>query len=1278
MRLAWKIVKIFLYFIFGLILLLFIAGLFVDPIAKRLLEKEAGKAGKGQYSLHLGDVQVSMLRGNIRFRDIRFKTDTAGADFGPVVEAEAKEFSASGLSWLTFVMERNLFIDQLYLEGLVLKVKARPSTNGTRQAPFRIDQLDIYPHIKEHIQTLHLQDLGLKDIDFTLINAGTKDTLHLAAGRLDVRSEDILIDADMLMTKERSFYTALMDLDGDKLQFSSSGQQNWQGELGQLKVNTQEELLAISLRSFSFLQQEAGKADTLMSIELPAFYLQDLNLRKLQQEEIAHIRKLSMEGLDFFHVVGTPLEELPPKEANAREEEGVEHGEAGPLQKDLALSGFTLGKNLPDFVNKLELEELEIGVQGYRQGEKVKIAGLQFSAREIVLDQESAFSHQRFLHAKYVKSSIGKLALIADDAGYQFQWDSLYLHADQGLGDLWLREVLIESEAKNPSTTQMQAQIDGIYMNSFDTRQMVDGGLKLRRVLLQDPRLKMQLPAKKEGGAGKNTFFPLNLYPALEGILYSLSIEALEIAEAGLAISGVEGAGGGHLDVPVFHLALQDVLLDSSSAYAEGRVLHSRDIRFRLSDLHYYFSDNVYDLQLGFFNLSTADQVLGAQNFSYTLRQNVNSEEKAINSLGAINAGTFLLTGLNYAKLLQGQGLSIGSLFLDKTVVELQPTSIAKGQVPQVDASEPADTASLTLSTLRVVDMLPDYLNDNVSIAALDIAGFSIRKAQSLALENLYLKASDIQIDQRTAFADKRFLHAQRLLTGFDTLWIAEGNPEHYVRARAFSFETEEGLGKLRLGQVLVTPQERPLDKPWVEAKLPGLHIPRIHTTALSEGHLSIDHIAINEPEFLAYLPSSEEKNGEKQAAEEKNASPPDVFPLIKNELNSLQLGSVAIQKASLRLAGLGGSYYGLTIPELNIQLEDIHIAEGNAFEKGRVLHTRNIHMDLERMTYLFPDNVYFLQLQSASLRTADKTFNTSGLQYMYGETYEKILEGPKRNDVYRLISDKIQAEGVNFQKLFSNEGLWADSIQVKGLNFFTHKDLNKPEEARIKPMPSDMVLDMGLPLSIRALNVEEAKIAYEEMAEGADAAGLVTIEELSVDITNITNIRTEILKNSTMQVRGRGRLMGEGSFETQIEVPLLGEKNHRITGKLDTLDMSHLNRISRYNSRIAIENGTLYKANWDFEADNDHSFGEFEVSYEDLKVQLSSKDSPDTTGLLKDAGSLMMNLILVETNIAEGENIAPQKAQFEEERNKEKSFFNFYVHSLLNGLMEVIGVPFQ
>lgn len=1273
MRLFWKIVKIFIYILGGLVVLLFAASFFIEPLAKRLLEKEVGKADEGQYSLQLEEVSLSLLQGDLVLKGIRFRTDSAGHELAPVVSAEVREFSAKGVSWLTFVLERRLLVDQIKLDGVKLQLKARPLDTTDSREPFRFSQLDVYPNLREHVNNIHLQDLELNKIDFTLINALSEDTLRFSAERLDLHSKDILIDADKLITEERAFYAAYIDFDGEQIKLRRSGGIRWTADIDRLNVLTREDQVGISLQSLHYLHSIESTTDTLMLVELQRFELHDLNLNKLQEEEIAAIHKISLSGLDLIHGIDKGAEDNPPKDSLTVEADG---GQPDDDQWN-KLSDFSMGRFMPEFGKSLVVEILELDDISFRLGVGLGVSRAALKANDIVIDTTSAFSEGRFLHAAALQSTIEELEYLAADAGHRIRWNSLQLEAADGIGHLSIRQLAAEPIIKEAGDPWLDGELALLQIDAIDTRRLEDGILHIRKISTNRPRLFLHLPAMASSNqSSPDNSFPPDLYPALEGLLEELGIERLEVSSGNLELTDTRGSLG-QLSIPEINIQLDDLLIRKENAFAQERLLHSKTINLDFRNISYRFPDHRSSLQLEGFGLNSTAESLSLRNLRYDIGAENRDPEQAAQQLSSVATQNIGLKEINFQRLLKGEGLFAGELSLEDTDILLAGSDDRPEEEAERSANksrpEDSDTdTSLRLADLNLSEQLPDFLKE-INLASLKISKVNIHeKQEQMGLENLWLQATALRLNGISAFADNNFLHAATFKTGFDTLWMLEGDPVHHMQAKDFLYSIEDGIGRLELGQTLIIPQEMPRNKPWMEADIPAFVIPHINTRELIAGRLEVGDMVLRRPDVVLYMPA-----GEAEEAEEQEPSPPDLFPLIEEKLSAFSLKRLSIEDGNVRLAGLGGSYYGMSLHGIDMQLSDLQIAEGTAFENKRLLHAEDISIMLDKLVMLFPDKVYSLQLSALALSSARQHLRAESLIYQYGDNYEKILEDSIKNDLYRLVNDELLVEGINYQKLFRDNEFHAQTVSLNGMDLYIYKDLNKPEADRIKPMPRGMIFNMGIPLSIGSLQTEDFAITYEEMAEGAESAGLVTLMDVSVDIDNISNISDELQKQPRMEVKASGRLMGKGYFETEMDVPLLDEHEKlRIRGSIDTLDMSRLNRISRYNSRIAIEEGTLHKASWDFEANGDIASGSFEVSYQDLKVQLSSQNSPDTTGVLKDIGSYLLNLVVVDSNIAEKKTKEPKKVTFEEKRDKKKSFFNFYVQSLLTGLMEAIGVP--
>lgn len=1268
MHIVWKISKGILFFLLGLILLLFVAGFFLEPVARRMLLKEVNQVGEGQYSLQLEDLSLSLLQGNIRLKGIRFLTDTAAEGVAPVVFAEAGEFSAEGVSWLSYLTNKRLSIERVHLSELSLRVKARSSGKNSGDEPFELSQLDIYPKIKDQLRKARVEDLSFKNIDFTLINIQSRDTLQFIAGKLDVESQDILIEAEKLFTENRAFYAQEITLDGEQLQIKRTGNRNWEGETEKLLIESRENILGFSFAETSFLLSNKVQ-DTLLFTSLGEFSLEGLDVQRLQAEKVAALEKLSLHHSSIY---STAPEE--GKAATSAAEEG---------DSAFKLSELSLGNYLPSFIAEIELEALEIEALSFRQKQSVRLSKFALSANDIRIDKGSAFSENRLLHALELESSFDSLLLSSGKANHQMKITDFSLQAEEGEGSLSFNNFALTPPVATGNSFWVKGNIEAVKLASFNVKELVNDALGIGKLSLQNPRFSVQLPPQQKNVSSQNeTFSVPNLNQFLNGAVEELWLEGVDVQNGSLRLAS-SGQSPQRLSVPEFHFSLEDVLISDAGAFEGDRVLHSKDIRLQLKQLRYHFPDKVYVLEVDNTRLSTGLQSFILQGVRYEVEGTPEAvlEKPTYDQLYSFANRHFEVKGLDYQQLLQENRLYARQVSSAGTELEIFGAPFYSDKEGgrkdgQGSSKKTTDTTSqqVTLANLNLAGMLPPFLK-SVEIGSVDLQQVGVRKMRELQLQKFSLKVSDLLLDGKVAFAGNRFFHARKFRAGFDSLWLKTGKPAHNVQAKGFSYKVDDGIGQLEVEHVLTLPLELSSTQAWLEASLAAFKVEDINTRNIPAGELTIGPIRFVRPEWIMHLPekTATEDNGTRQA------SSPDFYPLLGGILEKVHLSSLEVVNGKGRFSGLGGSTFGLAMPEINLVIDDILIGKGTAFSEGRILHSRNGELMLGRLIYVFPDKVYSLQLEDARLSTRNKSLGASSFQYMYGGNFMKIIDGPETNEVYRVLTRELQAKGINFQRLFSNEGLFAEEVAATGLDLYVFKDLNKPEAGNEKPMPADMLRSLKMPLSIEEVNLKDGRITYEEMTEGADSAGLVTIEEVAARFSNVTNIRSATGQKEDMIVTASGSLMGRGLFKSEIQVPIFNEsENVRVKGSLDTLDITILNRISRYNSRIAIESGTIYEVGWDFEASAEESNGEFQVSYENLSVQLSDAESPDTTGVLKDIGSFLANALIVDSSIAEEKSKEPKKVSFKQKREKERSFFHYYVQSLLAGFLEAIGVPFQ
>ncbi len=666
MKVIKKVGKVFLYIVLGLIVLLFVAGLFIDPIAKRVMVNQVDKAAEGQYSLSLDEVDISILGGNFSLKGVVLETDTTHPETPPIAFLKASEVSVEGVSWLTYLLDQRLLMDQVLLDSLNVELYARSlDSTDTQQAenqkPFRLQQLDIYPTIKDQIDRFRLKDLALNDISLTLINLSTQDTLRFNSRELNLQSDDILIDADKLITDNRAFYATEMDFLGKEVKIVRSGNKQLVIRTDYIKFETRDDKIGLLTQGVNFLQTGTQEADTLMSVAFDEFLLSNLEMLPIQEDSTAHIGKIGLENLMLVNnFPASPDSSLVADTAKSQ----------APGKKSLA--EMSLGESLPEFLKKIQLDELAFNSISYRQGSSMRLEEANFNAGAIVVDENAAFSNNRFLHAGKVESSFDLFALSVGQDSVHVTVAGFHMNMDDGTGSLGFEDIQLKPGEKNKDEMWVDAELGPFGIVGINTRNIPEGRLAIDSIGMETPKVAVNMPQQSNGATGNtdnanNTGIEsgqeqaMSLYPAIEGFLESVHLGKFAIIDADITASGMMAGNMEELHVPTIYLQVSDVLVAEGTAFSGDRVLHTGDIALRVEEINLPTSE-LYTMNLGLFRFSTREQFVETNDFSFEYKG-----EKGKIPAGAdtsfvmsVKNDRFLIRQLDWQALIKDQRVNIG------------------------------------------------------------------------------------------------------------------------------------------------------------------------------------------------------------------------------------------------------------------------------------------------------------------------------------------------------------------------------------------------------------------------------------------------------------------------------------------------------------------------------------------------------------------------------------------------------------------------------------------
>ncbi|KEO74613.1 AsmA family protein [Anditalea andensis] len=1276
MKIFKKILKILGFIFLGIIVLLIIASVVIDPIARDFLEDEINQADQGQYDAQIDNVNVSILRGNFVIEGISIQTDTIQAreNETPVINLDAGEISVFGLSWLQFLLSDKLQIDRVSFLDLVLEAKVRTVENGETDedtGPFRWEDLDIYPMVKDQVDRIRLNDLNFNNLDLTLINVETIDTLTFEAEEFNVGSDDILIDADRVFTDARAFYASAIDIQGKDVVINRTGEPQFNLEMGLIEFATRESDFGMLSKNLKFFKHGETKEDTVLFAGYTEFNLTDLDLNRVQEDSLGKIGTVFLNELAIINNL-----DLNP------DAETSDNIESDPFD----FSKFSLADQLPELLKSVTITEISLEHINYRQHEDLKIHDFSFFTRHMTIDEKPAFANKQFLHAEQFEILIDSVQYQGPDNNIKLNLSDYKLAMESGLGRMSMNDINANLSLDLTANTK----IDRFKITGINTQNLVDKVFKIDSIAMVYPRLIAELDNNPEdkGADNGSSDAEMDLYPAIEKVLESLQINTISIQDADIRMDGVPGSGKTAL-IPHMDLTISDIFIAEGTAFKDNRILHTEDISLSLKNFEIPLPDDIHFVKLRSFGLSTGDGYLNTEGllFDHIGDSKKHLEDPEVDQVYTVSNRSFSIKNLNYGSLIREVGFYAGNISMDGLDAEIFGQSLmAEDETEESNGGENESIAAFDVNKFTLVDYLPEGL-DAIYIGAISLQDINILQKDKLKLGGLEFEVNQMAVDNRPAFKENRFLHTKKFRIAIDTVGFINEHDRLHLGINDMEFDISQGLGNFTIENLHALHEDRIQDQMYINAAIDNFNIKGIDTRSLVDRKFAIDEINLINPIVRADAGSSMDQQTEEDIPEEEEEMELDLYPFINDFLEELRIHRIAIVGAELKMLETAGDIQIGRLPDINLEVTDLLIAEGTAFKSNRVMHAIDIDLQMGHIDFPLPDEVHRVKLDQFKMSTNKGILSISGLVYDFNENYPSIMQNQETNMVFSLRNDLFQIEGMDFSNVMNdiNEidelGILLDKILVDGLDVKVLIDNNFPTQENDNdgaPTLQKMIKDIEIPFYLGDLSLKNGHIELKELAEGAEEPGIMTLESLFVNINSLTNIDSIIGNDLLSFINVDVMLMGNGHFQTKLAIPMHHlEQPVRFSGELDSLDVTTLNRYTEYTSLFGFESGMIYTLLWDFEAGNEAAEGIFGLSYEDLVVRLSESDSPEPAGFLWQVGAYLANVLVIDTDISEHKSDPPKKVDFHRAKDdEEESFMEHYIASIIAGLLEIKGFP--
>lgn len=402
---------------------------------------------------------------------------------------------------------------------------------------------------------------------------------------------------------------------------------------------------------------------------------------------------------------------------------------------------------------------------------------------------------------------------------------------------------------------------------------------------------------------------------------------------------------------------------------------------------------------------------------------------------------------------------------------------------------------------------------------------------------------------------------------------------------------------------------------------------------------------------------------------------PFSLYNVMSEKLKALTIRSIDINNAKIRM------YRGLDDPAEIFSSEKNYIDIKNFTVNATVQHLNRLfladtfNISMKTFSYQLGKGLYTLIGKDLNASYTDSLLTIDSLtlapNYKRKEFGEVAGHQVSRTDLH---AAKLSFKKMDVKLFIEHSWFVAKSLDIDGLYIDVFRDKNVPFKPVPKPSMQQLVRKIPFFIAIDSIKVNDADIAYEDLAAGSKQAGKITFNKLNGVITGLQNDTTLYTDQSRLELRATALFMNKGNLDAFYSFALLRpEEVFSCTGRLGPMPLDAVNPMMESSGHIRVKKGRVDSLSFSFSANGDHSAGSLKFLYHDLDIQLLNKEDKGSDAKRQVLTFIAREFIIYDQNPEKGKPARITPIYFR--RDPYRFFFYYTWKSLQSAIMPAIGL---
>jgi len=413
-------------------------------------------------------------------------------------------------------------------------------------------------------------------------------------------------------------------------------------------------------------------------------------------------------------------------------------------------------------------------------------------------------------------------------------------------------------------------------------------------------------------------------------------------------------------------------------------------------------------------------------------------------------------------------------------------------------------------------------------------------------------------------------------------------------------------------------------------------------------------------------------------ADKRERAKGQSIYSRIHQLIDGISIDSLSILHGNLYDLSMGSTRI---YKDISVLLHKIRIDSVADADSSRFLFAKHAILKAGKMMLASKDSRYDLSIGGISIDGEAHELNIHDLSLMPHNGKDAMEQQLKRqSEIFEIKVPQLSFKGINWWATVHRESLLTKQITATDASIYVYLDKRKPARSvsNKKDFPQQLLMGLGLPVSVETLTLKNAGFVYEEYTKKTDKQSSFRISQINATANGITNMKRAIAANPLSHFRARGIFMDitpiDGEFVFELSPAKRGAFSAML--KIGQIEHEEVNPFSEAMGMIRFTDGQLQQAVVMCAGNNDNIHGSIAPEYTKLRIApLKAVVNAEGKQRKRELISLVANAFVIKHDNP-GLGGAKRVSTFSRDRSTEGNFFNFMWMSIKSGFLKNVGIP--